>query len=111
LKDAIAAICKDLGLKPDWSLWTAEGFPPPPGGQVEDWVAFFVQETAAAPPPIPDWIKAVAPPCSEDPARAEIRRRHWLPSHRRRPPPPPYRSPTRPAGGNAPDRPISTDNH
>jgi hypothetical protein len=51
LKDAIAAICKELGLKPDWSLWTAKGFPPPADGAVEDWVAFFVPEAAAAPPP------------------------------------------------------------
>jgi hypothetical protein len=36
LKDAIAAICKDLGIKPDWSLWTDNGFPEPAGGGVED---------------------------------------------------------------------------
>ncbi len=52
LKDAIAAICADLGLKPDWSLWTEDGFPSPPGGGTEDWVAFFAPEsdTGSAPP-------------------------------------------------------------
>jgi hypothetical protein len=44
LKDAIKAICADLGLKPNWRLWTDNGFPPPAGGGVEDWVAFFVPD-------------------------------------------------------------------
>jgi hypothetical protein len=44
LKDAIKAICADLGLKPNWRLWTDNGFPPPDGGGVEDWVAFFVPD-------------------------------------------------------------------
>jgi len=93
LKDAIKAICKDLGLKPDWSLWTAKGFPPPAGGGVEDWVAFFVPEaavpeTVAKPPPIPDRIKAIAPPYPEDEARAKIWRRRWMPPPRRARPPP-----------------------
>ncbi len=30
LKEAVAAICDDLGLKPDWTRWTAEGWPPRP---------------------------------------------------------------------------------
>ncbi len=58
VKDAIAAICADLGLKPDWSLWTEDGFPSPPGGQEEDWIDFFVPksldpeaDTGPAPPP------------------------------------------------------------
>jgi hypothetical protein len=25
----MAAICEDLGLHPDWSRWTDDGFPPP----------------------------------------------------------------------------------
>jgi hypothetical protein len=29
LKEAVAAICDDLGLKPDWSRWAGEGWPPP----------------------------------------------------------------------------------
>jgi hypothetical protein len=47
LKEAIAAICADLGLKPDWSLWTEDGFPPPPGGGKEDWIAFFAPDFVA----------------------------------------------------------------
>jgi hypothetical protein len=27
LKEAVAAICDDLGLHPDWSRWTADGWP------------------------------------------------------------------------------------
>jgi hypothetical protein len=63
LKKAIKAICADLGLKPNWRLWTDNGFPPPAGGTVEDWVAFFVPDAdrraafaevrrAARPPPL-----------------------------------------------------------
>jgi hypothetical protein len=88
LKDAITAICKDLGVKPDWSLWTANGFPPPAEGGIEDWVDFFAPQVPAAPPPIPDWIKAVAPPCPEDEAGAQVWRRHWLPAEREKRPPP-----------------------
>jgi hypothetical protein len=29
LRDSVAAICEDLGLHPDWSRWTGEGWPPP----------------------------------------------------------------------------------
>jgi hypothetical protein len=29
LKEAVAAICEDLGLNPDWSRWTDDGFPQP----------------------------------------------------------------------------------
>ena len=32
LKETVAAICKDLNLEPDWSLWTADGFPNPFAG-------------------------------------------------------------------------------
>jgi hypothetical protein len=87
LKDAIAAICKDLGLKPDWSLWTAKGFPAPPGGGVEDWVAFFAQDAVAA-PPRPNWLLAQAPPCPRDEAGAKAWRRKWLPRERHARPPP-----------------------
>jgi hypothetical protein len=88
LKDAIAAICKELGLKPDWSLWTESGFPAPGEGGIEDWVEFFAPQAPATPPPIPDWIKAVAPPCPEDEAGAAIWRRHWIPPARYQRPPP-----------------------
>jgi hypothetical protein len=98
LKDAIAAICKDLGIKPDWSLWTANGFPAPPGGGVEDWVAFFVPEAAAAPAPRPDrhWLTAQAPPCPEDEAGAKAWRRRWIPRERHERPPPLYGAAARP---------------
>ncbi|HWF01430.1 MAG TPA: hypothetical protein VG248_16640 [Caulobacteraceae bacterium] len=33
LKEAVAAICDDLGLHPDWSRWTDDGFPPRPTGE------------------------------------------------------------------------------
>jgi len=78
LKDAIAAICKDLGIKPDWSLWTDNGFPPPRGGGVEDWVAFFVPEAVATPRRL-DWLIAQAPPCPDDEAGARAWRRKWMP--------------------------------
>ncbi len=61
LKDAVAAICADLGLEPDWSLWTEHGFPPP-GGTKEDWIAFFVPKGDAAPAACPDQTEPVAPP-------------------------------------------------
>jgi hypothetical protein len=54
LKDAVAAICADLGLGPDWSLWTEDGFPPPPGGDVRVWEIFRSSETETPPPPDPD---------------------------------------------------------
>jgi hypothetical protein len=51
LKDAVAAICADLGLGPDWSLWTEDGFPPPPGGDVRVWDIFRSSEIETPPPP------------------------------------------------------------
>jgi hypothetical protein len=53
LKDAVAAICADLGLGPDWSQWTEDGFPPPPGGDVRVWEIFRATETETPPPPDP----------------------------------------------------------
>jgi hypothetical protein len=50
LKDAVAAICADLGLKPDWSLWTEDGFPPPPGGDVRVWETFRGSDIETPPP-------------------------------------------------------------
>jgi len=50
LKDAVAAICADLGLGPDWSLWTEDGFPPPPGGDVRVWQIFRSAEIETPPP-------------------------------------------------------------
>jgi hypothetical protein len=38
LRDAVAAICADLGLEPDWSLWTDDaGFVAPAGRRRVDW--------------------------------------------------------------------------
>jgi len=100
LKDAIAAICKDLGIKPDWSLWTANGFPPPHGGGVEDWVAFFASDSvvpdAVAAPPRPNWLTAQAPPCPKDEAGAKAWRRKWIPRERHARPPPVYGRAARP---------------
>jgi hypothetical protein len=50
LKDAVAAICADLGLRPDWSQWTEDGFPPPPGGDVRVWEIFRSSEIDTPPP-------------------------------------------------------------
>jgi hypothetical protein len=37
-KEAVAAICDDLGLKPDWNRWNGEGFTqPPPGAPRRQW--------------------------------------------------------------------------
>ena len=90
LKDAIAAICKDLGIKPDWSLWTANGFPPPAGGGVEDWVAFFVPAPAVAPAPRPRERPYMGPPPPDpaDEAAYAIWRRKWCPRDRYKRPPP-----------------------
>jgi len=98
LKDAIAAICKDLGLKPDWSLWTAKGFPPPPGGGVEDWVAFFAPQAAAAPAPSSEGRAYMGPPPPDpgDEAAYKAWRRKWSPPDRRRFPPLFHRTAMRP---------------
>jgi hypothetical protein len=42
LKETVAAICKDLGLEPDWGLWADDGFPDPfadtnQGGRQKMW--------------------------------------------------------------------------
>jgi hypothetical protein len=69
LKDAVAAICADLGLKPDWSLWTEDGFPPPPGGEEEDWIDFFLREADTGPAPPRERPPPQTPPrsCVRDP--------------------------------------------
>lgn len=37
-KEAVAAICDDLGLQPDWSRWTEDGFPGKPDtGSYKAW--------------------------------------------------------------------------
>ncbi len=48
LRDAVAAICADLGLEPDWSLWTDDtGFVAPPGRRRVDWTMLCAKK----PPP------------------------------------------------------------
>ena len=37
LREAVEAICEDLGLQPDWSLWTDDGWSPPPPGPRYAW--------------------------------------------------------------------------
>jgi hypothetical protein len=101
LKDAIKAICKDLGIKPDWSLWTAKGFPEPAGGGIDDWVAFFAPMAASAAP--------LREP--RDEAAYHIWRRHWCPW---RPPErarPPYPILTRPPAGGALGQPVQMQNN
>jgi hypothetical protein len=100
LKDAVAAICADLGLKPDWSLWTEDGFPPPPGGGKEDWIAFFAPEGEAGSAPAQHARKAPTPPPRYD--------KSWRPPW----PPPEPRDPAPlycPAATRPPDRPGRPD--
>jgi len=57
LKDAVATICADLGLKPDWSQWTEDGFPPPQGDDVRTWSVFVAPDAdveSRAAPDVPD---------------------------------------------------------
>jgi hypothetical protein len=109
LKTAIAAICADLRLKPNWRLWTDNGFPPAAGGAPEDWVAFFV----------PDADKAAA---AADDSRGPLgdRRIVWRstlpplpPPYRDTRAPPLYAGATRPPDrGRLPDHPSGvTDTH
>jgi hypothetical protein len=96
LKDAIAAICADLGLKPDWSLWTEDGFPPPPGGGEEDWIAFFVPERDMGPAPSSDGLRPPPPRYDGNGGEDEARRPGRPPPDHRDPSPPPYLSAPRP---------------
>jgi hypothetical protein len=41
LREVVEAICKDLGLHPDWSRWTDDGWPPPPPGPRRIWSYFW----------------------------------------------------------------------
>jgi hypothetical protein len=96
LKNAIAAICDDLGLKPDWRLWTDKGFRAPPGGgvegdeveggEVEDWVAFF--DPGPVTPPAQHiwdgrsdeaWRSAWPPPDRHDSSPPPDPSAKWLP--------------------------------
>ena len=54
LREAVAAICDDLGLSPNWTGWTDDGWPPepppPPGVGVRCWEMMWG--------PKPDWMRA-----------------------------------------------------
>jgi len=102
LKNAIAAICADLGLKPDWSLWTEDGFPPPPGGREEDWIAFFVPDAKIDPTPADTEREPARPPPRRDGPRA------WDKSWRPPWPPPEPRDP-HPGATHPPDRAVRPD--
>jgi hypothetical protein len=106
LKNAIAAVCADFGLKPDWSLWTEDGFPPPPGGREEDWIAFFVPDAKIEPTPADAEREPARPPPRRDAHRAWDKT--WRPPW---PPPEPHNlypdAPQPPATAVAPDDPVS----
>ncbi len=56
LKETVEAVCADLGLNPDWSRWTGDGWLPPTSGHL--WQTFW------APPEDCPWktVKAPSPP-------------------------------------------------
>jgi hypothetical protein len=41
LRESVEAICNDLGLAPDWSRWTEDGFPPDTRNPRRDWASFW----------------------------------------------------------------------
>ena len=41
LRESVEAICKDLGLTPDWSRWTDDGFPPDTRNPRRDWPSMW----------------------------------------------------------------------
>jgi hypothetical protein len=81
IKDAVAAICADLGLRPDWSQWTEDGFPPPPGGEVREWRIFLAPEGETRPARRSHAPEARTPPPGDTGGEGEI---VWRPSWRRR---------------------------
>ena len=57
LRDAVAAICADLGLAPDWSLWTDDaGFVAPAGRRRVDWSRLCAEQSP------PQGVRAKSPP-------------------------------------------------
>ena len=81
LKDAVAAICADLGLRPDWSQWTEDGFPPPHGDEVEDWDIFLAPKAAAPPTRGSDGREPKTPPPNDGYGEGKI---VWRPTWRQR---------------------------
>jgi hypothetical protein len=102
VKDVVAAICADLGLNPDWSQWTEDGFPPPPGGQKEDWVTYFIPEGEVESTPTQDRRAPRTPPPRRDAPCAWDKA--WRP-----PWPPPERHHPDPAATRPPDRAVRPD--
>lgn len=41
LRESVEAICKDLGLAPDWSRWTEDGFPPDTRNPRHNWASMW----------------------------------------------------------------------
>jgi len=41
LRESVEAICQDLGLTPDWSRWTEDGFPPDTRNPRLDWPSMW----------------------------------------------------------------------
>jgi hypothetical protein len=81
LKDAVAAICADLGLRPDWTQWTEDGFPPPPGGEVTAWAIFLAPESDTRPVRSSDERAPLSPTTDVGDCDGDI---VWRPSWRRR---------------------------
>ncbi len=52
-RETVEAICNDLGLHPDWSLWTGEGFAPLPEHRRKQW-EFLWAPTRKRPPDPPE---------------------------------------------------------
>ena len=48
LKEAVAAICEDLGLSPDWSRWTGDGWPPAAEGPRYRWQSLWAPTAGGA---------------------------------------------------------------
>ncbi len=88
LKDAVAAICADLGLRPDWSQWTEDGLPPPPDGDVMNWGVFLDPESDIPPAPGSGGREPKTPPPGGRPGgRDRAWRIAWPPPQRDDPPP------------------------
>jgi len=84
LRDAVAAICADLGLKPDWSQWTDDGFPPPPR-EVENWDIFLYSEPEGEAAPDPSGHIPLTPPSLDEPGAGNpVWRPTWPPRRRSR---------------------------
>ena len=66
LREAVAAVCADLDVDPDWTLWTDDaetGFVAPPGRRRVDWTTLVALSFPPKPPP----KKPIAPPATVKP--------------------------------------------